>query len=172
MSCPDPRTDAEDRRFLVPQPLDGLVVEVDMGHFDICRQRLGIDGETVVLRSDVHFPGAQILHRLVPTAMAELELEGLRPAGQAEDLVAEADAEDGDARHHDPPGRLDGVGAGLGVAGAVGEEDSIGLQGQHIFCRSSRRDDGNIAALSAQLAQDVVLDAEVVGDDVEARRQL
>ena len=40
------------------------------------------------------WPVRQVLHRLVGAAVAELQLEGLAAAGQAQDLVAQADAED------------------------------------------------------------------------------
>ena len=39
-------------------------------------------------------PVSQILHRVIRAAVAELQLERLRAAGQAEQLVAQADAED------------------------------------------------------------------------------
>ena len=55
---------------------------------------LGLDREAVVLRGDLHAAGLLVQHRLVRPAVAELELEGLRPAGQREQLMAQADAED------------------------------------------------------------------------------
>ena len=85
---------AEGRQLAVAQPFDGLVVEVDVRDLELGRQGLGIDGEAVVLRGDLDRAGLQVLHRLVRAAVAELELERLRAAGQAEQLVAQADAED------------------------------------------------------------------------------
>src|SRR5277367_3045916 len=82
--------------------------------------------------------------------------------------MAEADSEDGFAAH-EAADVVDCVGAGLGVAGAVREEDSVGLQGEHVFSGSLRRDYRYLATFAAQFAQDVLLDAVVVGDYVEAR---
>ena len=66
--------------------------------------------------------------------------------------------------------RADRVVAGLGVARAVRQEDAVGLQREHRRRRRLRRDDGDAAAALGEQAQDVVLDAEIVGDDVKARR--
>ena len=65
----------------------------------------------------------------------------------------------------------DRVVAGLRVARAVGQEDAVGLRAPAPpSARRLRRHDGEAAAALGEHAQDVVLDAEVVGDDVEARR--
>ena len=67
--------------------------------------------------------------------------------------------------------RRDRVVAGLGVARAVAQEDAIGRQRQHLGRRRLRRHHGDAAAAAGQHAQDVALDAEVVGHDVKARRR-
>ncbi len=54
----------------------------------------GIHGETVVLRGDGDLAGGEVLDGLIAAVMAEFEFEGLPAKGVAEDLVAEADAED------------------------------------------------------------------------------
>ena len=105
---------------------------------------------------------------MIAAVVAELQLVGLAAEGEADQLVAEADAEDRDTTHQAADVFL-GVGAGLGVAGAVGEEDAVGLEGEHVFGVGFRGHDGDTAAAADQLAQDVVLDAEVVGDDVVLR---
>ena len=58
--------------------------------------------------------------------MAELELEGLGPAGQAQQLMPQADAEDGHFAEHAADAVLSVV-ERLGVAGAVAEEHAVGL---------------------------------------------
>ncbi len=97
--------------------------------------------------------------------MAELQLVGLAAHRQAEQLVAQADAEDGLLAD-----QLADVGdlrlERLGIAGAVGEEDAVGIQRQHVFGGGERRDHGDAAARLHQAAQNVVLDAEIVGDHV------
>jgi hypothetical protein len=54
-------------------------------------------------------------------------LKVLGARGQRQDLVAQADAEGGRAAGEQFAHGLDGVVAGLGVAGAVAEEDAVGL---------------------------------------------
>ena len=65
--------------------------------------------------------------------------------------------------------RGDRVVARLRIAGAVGQEHAVGLQREHVGRGGLRRHHGHVAAALGQHAQDVVLDAEVVGDDVELR---
>ena len=57
------------------------------------------------------------------------------PAREAEELVAEADAEDRRAGVDDLADGLDRVVAGLRIAGAVGEEDAVGLERQRLASR-------------------------------------
>ena len=51
-------------------------------------------GEAVVLARDLDPPGREVLDRVVGAAVAEAQLVGLEADGAAEQLVAEADAED------------------------------------------------------------------------------
>ena len=89
--------DAEDRQPLVPQPFEGLVVQVDVAGLDVGGQRGGVDGEAVVLRRDLDLAGPLVADRVIGAAVAELELEGLGAERLAEELVAQADPEDRDA---------------------------------------------------------------------------
>ena len=77
------------------EALDRAVVQVDLGDGAGGRQRGGIDGEAVVLAGDRDPPASPVAHRLVAAVMAELELERPAAEGQAEELVPQADAEDG-----------------------------------------------------------------------------
>ncbi len=99
-----------------------------------CRVERGrVDGVVVVLRGDFDLAGVEVLDGMVGAVVAELELVGLAAKRQAEDLVAEADAEER---------RLAGevadvllrVVEGLGIAGAVRKEDAVGVHGED-FCR-------------------------------------
>jgi hypothetical protein len=106
------------------------------------------------------------LHRVVGAVVTELHLHGARAAGQGQQLVAQADTEQRDVRVEQFADRLDGVVAGLRVAGAVAQEDAVGL----IASTSSAGVCAGTTVISAaaigEHAQDVALDAEVVGDDV------
>ena len=67
-----------------------------MGDGDLrVRERIGVDAETVILRGNLDFAGLTIEHRMVGSVMAELELECLAAERETENLVAKADAEDG-----------------------------------------------------------------------------
>ena len=67
----------ENRQVTVGQPFDGLVIQIEMRYF--CRpfQRVGIHGEAMVLRGNLHFAGSPIDHGLVAAVMAELEFVGV-----------------------------------------------------------------------------------------------
>src|SRR5699024_383751 len=70
------------------------VGQVDLcGHPALPFERFLIDREAVVLAGDLDATGVEILHRLIPTAMAELQLVGRRADRATEKLMPEADAE-------------------------------------------------------------------------------
>jgi len=84
--------------------------------------------------------------------------------------VTQADPEDGDAfvdqrlhLAHDAPQRP-------GIARAVAQEHPGRLVGQHCFSRGARRDHADAEAALPEAAQDVVLDAEIIGDDRDVGR--
>ena len=104
---------------------------------------------------------------MIRAAVAELQLEGFRAAGEAEELVAEADAEDGLLAEQAADG-ADGVFERFGVAGAVGEEDAVGVLGENFFGGGGAGQDRDAAAQVDQVAGDVPLHAVVEGDDVGA----
>ena len=60
---------------------------------------------------------------------------------------------------------LVGVLEGGGIAGAVAEEDAVRVHGEDIGGGGGGGDDGDAEALLAQMAKDVVLEAEIVRDD-------
>ncbi len=77
------------------EAFERVVVEVDVrGLAADFFEAVRIDREAVVLAGDLDLAGVQVLHRLIAAAMAELELECLGAQRQAQQLVAEADAED------------------------------------------------------------------------------
>ena len=87
--------DAGEGIFLVFQPLDGLVVQVYVGDSDVAFERIGIHGEAVILGSYLHLPGFKVFNRLVSSAMPEFKFEGLSSKCETQDLVSQADSEDG-----------------------------------------------------------------------------
>ena len=85
------------------ETLDHVVVEADVAHRGGAVRRLGrrvergVDREPVVVRRDLDLAGRAVHHRLVDAAVAVDELVGAETERAAEQLVAEADAEVGDA---------------------------------------------------------------------------
>ncbi len=113
-------------------------------------------------------PVSGILDRLVSAAVAEFEFVGGRAHGQAEELVAEADAEDRLFADEIFEGGLDVV-DGLRVAGAVGDEDAVGLVGEDFVGGGVGRDDGDAASGLGEVAEDIAFEAAVDGDDIAGR---
>ena len=70
------------------QPLDGVVIEVDVANFDLLRQGIRIDRVAVILRRDVHQARLEVLDRVVGAAMPELELESAAADCASHDLIA------------------------------------------------------------------------------------
>ena len=101
--------DGAGARLGQPQALDGAVVEVEVGQLGgaevglPAHRAVAVDralaaraehGEAVVLARDLDAAGLEVLDRVVGAAVAEAQLVGLEADGAAEQLVAEADAED------------------------------------------------------------------------------
>src|SRR5690606_41687561 len=83
---------SEARRF---EPFARAVVQMQVRGVGDAAQRLDIDDEAVILRRDLDAPRLQILHRLIETPVAELQLVGVATEREREELVPEADAEKG-----------------------------------------------------------------------------
>src|SRR3954451_19590069 len=98
------------RHVAQDQALDRAVIEVQVGKLCGAEVRLPADRlvtldrrlaarslhrEAVVLRGDVDSSGGEILDRVVGAAVPEGQLEGLEAYRAAQQLVAEADPEDG-----------------------------------------------------------------------------
>ena len=76
-------------------PLDRLIVEVDVRELEVVGQSVGADGEGVVLRGDLDATCEDVTDGVVRAVMSEGHLLRLGAEDDGEDLVAEADAEDG-----------------------------------------------------------------------------
>ena len=85
---------AEKGQILVAQTLVGMVIEVQMGDFDLARQEgVRVDAKTMILCRDLHLIGQQVFHWMVRTVVAEFQLEGSAAKSESAKLVAETDAE-------------------------------------------------------------------------------
>lgn len=81
----------------VAHALDGLIVEVDAVDLDRIGKGMGIDCEAMVLGSDFDFAGFEVLNGLIGAAMAKFQFKCFSAESLAQDLVAEANAKDGNA---------------------------------------------------------------------------
>ncbi len=158
----------EGRELLVAQALQGVVVQVDMGEFH-CGVGDGVQvhREAVVLAGDLHPAGEAVFHGLIAAPVAELELKGLAPQGQAHELMPQADAEQG-LLPQAFAGIVDAVGHGRGVAGAVAQDNAVGVKGQDVFRRGGRGDHQDFQAPGLEAADDVEFDPEIVKYDLFA----
>ncbi len=84
--------------------------------------------------------------------------------------MAEADPEKGRARIHDRLGGLNRVGAGVRVTRAVREKDAVGPKRERLPGGGGGGNHMHLATRGREQAQDVALDPEVVGHDLEPRR--
>src|SRR6185437_4510958 len=79
--------------------------------------RIAPGRETVVLRGDKYLSRRKIPHRMVPPPMPVGELGRLPPQRQPEQLMAEADPEDGERAVRQVAQRGDGVGHRRRISG-------------------------------------------------------
>src|SRR5271168_5093454 len=101
------------------ESLQGAVEQRAMRRTQVVRQGRLIDRETMILARDEHPAGVDLRYRMIGPVVAELHLQGLGPAREPQQLVAQADAEDRYVGLEKAPDRLDGVIAGLRVTGSV-----------------------------------------------------
>mmetsp|Transcript_50102 Transcript_50102/g.98680 ORF Transcript_50102/g.98680 Transcript_50102/m.98680 type:complete len:237 (+) Transcript_50102:6050-6760(+) len=90
-------------------------------------KRIRVDSITVVLGCDVALGGTAIDHGLVHSSVPVLHLEGLGTSSQSHQLVPQTNTEDRFSPCHHFLDVLDGRLAVRGVAGAVGEEQTVEL---------------------------------------------
>ena len=144
--------DGENRFRGVTKALERTIVEIDV-------RWLGPDGgeavcvncEAMVLAGDLNFAGVEILHGLIAATMAELEFVRLSSQRQAQQLMSQANAEDGQltAQLFE---RIDrGCNSGW-VARAIGNKQAIGLVVEDGFWGGVVWDDGHVAAALDEVA--------------------
>ncbi len=84
---------AEDGFGFVAEALNRAVEQRAVRNFDVAWQAFIAHHETVVLRSNNHFAGFQIFHRMVGAAMSLRHFFGFTAKRDAQQLMAKADAE-------------------------------------------------------------------------------
>lgn len=162
--------DAEDRERFVSETRNGIIVEVDVGDFQIIGKGIRIDGEAVVLGGDGDGFGLEVLDRVVCAAVTEFEFESFAAECAGDDLVAKADAEDRDFADEVADGAV-GVVQGSRVTGAVREKNAIGFEGEDICGRGGGGEGGHRKTVLAQEAEDIVFGTEVQSYDMVRDRR-
>ncbi|MND93249.1 hypothetical protein D3C80_854310 [compost metagenome] len=147
-------------------PLQGTVEQRLVNGAHVTWQGGFIDCEAVVLTGDHYHASVQVLDWVVGAMVTMTHFHGLGTGGQGQQLVAQADTEHWGLGFEDFLDRLDRVVAWLRITRAVGQEHAIRVECQDFAGRGLCRHDGQAAAASNQHAQDVQLDAKVVGDHV------
>ena len=151
----------------MPHALDRVVVEVDVRHLQVVRQRIAASTAKpwfcVVISTR---PRGVVQHRLVRPAMAELQLVGLRPAGQAQ-------AADGPGRCRRSASCPTDRGSSAGRSPAAPdrrdrwrETRRRAAAGQDVVGRGRAGQDRHAAAHVEQVPGDVPLHAVIQGDHV------
>src|SRR5690348_10188919 len=101
---------------------------------------------------------------MVRAVMSEFQFEGAAAEREPAKLMSQADAENGHAPK-ELANAFDRVKNRLGIAGTIREENPVRLQRQDIAGRSLRGHHRDIASVIDQQAQNVLLDAVIVGDN-------
>ena len=102
----------------------------------------------MVVGGDLDLAGVELFDGMIAAVVSEFQLEGFAAQSDAGQLVAETDAEDGLASHK-AADVVHRVGAGLGVAGAVREEDAVWFERENVFGWGLCRDHCDPTALAA-----------------------
>src|ERR1035437_9238050 len=102
---------------------------------------------------------------MIAAVVAEAQFVSLSTQRDADQLMSEADAEDGHASHHLANALLC-VGHRLRIARPVRQKDAIGLEREYVFGTGCCGDNRHATALPNQASHDVVFDAIVIGNDV------
>src|SRR5947207_14097961 len=141
-----------------------------MRYFDIRRQRVRIDSETVILRGDGDPSASQIIYWLIRAEMSEFQLEGRSAESEAKDLMAETNPEDRFLADQIAHGVMR-IRERSWIAGPVRKKNSIGIECKHVFRSCRCGNNGDAEALLPQETQDVFFNAVVIGRDAKPDRR-
>ena len=122
----------------------------------------------MVLARDEHATGGALEHGVVRAAVAERQLERLEPERPADQLVAEADAEDRSSAVDQAPHLARVRVHRSGIAGAVREQHAVGLEREDLGGAGVVADDLDRGACLLEEVDDRGLRAVVDDDDVAA----
>ncbi len=127
-----------------------------------------LHGEAVVLRGDLHRLPVEVLHRVVSTVMAEGELVGGAPKAREMSWWPRQMPKTGTSAWARPRMARVAFSTAAGSPGPLDTNRPEGGSARISSARGVRRDDRHPAPALRKEPRGVGLDAEVVGEDVEA----
>ena len=98
--------------------------------------------------------------------MSKLEAVGIRSERTTNQLMSQTNPKHRHVTFNQFLHSFNGIGQTCRVTGTIREKDAVGVQRQHIFRRSIRRDNGHIRAIRRKMAKDVFFDTKIVGNNV------
>ena len=117
-----------------PEAFEGLVVEVHVCHPGLCRSSVfPLHSKTVVLGGNFDSAGIFVTNGLVGAPVADEHLVYLKALGKSEKLVSKTNSKVRDAFGDEFLNGLYRVRHYPWVTWAIGQEDTFGLPGQHLF---------------------------------------
>src|ERR1700681_2871020 len=109
---------------------------------------------------------------MIRPVMTKLHFRGLGADGKPQQLMTEADPEEGHSNAEKRSNRADRIIVRRRITGPVREQNPMRLQTQRFFSRRLGRDHGYFAAAGGKLAQDIALYTVIVRNDVKLRANL
>src|SRR5579862_9881481 len=86
---------AEQRQIPMPQAFQRRVIQIHVRELDFTlRQRIRVDREIVIVRRDLNLSRLQLLNRMIPAVVPELQLVRLPAQRNARQLMSEANPKD------------------------------------------------------------------------------
>ncbi len=159
---------AKGLNHLVSNASDRIVVQISVSDLKAVGQRFLLDREPMVLRSYLDSTRFAIDNRLVGTAVTELHFESLGTASQREQLVAQADAKNGEFPEKVLDG-CDGVDQGLRITRPVAQKDTVGFLSENIAGRSGPRKNCDAIPAMSEMPWDIPLHAIIEANNVRLR---
>mmetsp|Transcript_14066 Transcript_14066/g.24657 ORF Transcript_14066/g.24657 Transcript_14066/m.24657 type:complete len:230 (+) Transcript_14066:432-1121(+) len=144
----------------------GAIIEVNVGHLDTGRKRGGVNRKVMVLAANLNAAGRSVTNGVIRAMMTELELESLASKRLAKDLVSHTNTENG-LLAEDGLGIINGVGSGGGITGTIAKEYTIRVHLKDLRGGIGGGDDGDAASKRSKTAEDILLDSEIIGNNME-----
>lgn len=142
------------------------IIQVHKEWLPVRRQRVHVNGVSVVLTGDVAATGRQVQRRDVVSSVAVLQLDGTGTRGQRQQLMTQANTENRDLRSfHQLSKMVHGVLAVRRVTRSVRDENSVKVVG-HLVDGIVKGEHGDAGSAVDHAAKNVLLDTAVQNGNV------